>query len=260
MKLRCMAILTVGLLTTSVMAEELPTNPPEGTPAAPNQSQVIKTQKDKLSYSFGLSIGKNLKIQEVDVNLEMLVRGIKDVLFGIEPLMTQEEVSEVVMAHQKERLAKQAEERKQVGDKNLQEGTEFLQKNKEKEGIVTLPSGLQYRVIKAGAGKTPKASDTVTTHYRGTLVNGTEFDSSYNHGKPATFPVTGVIPGWTEALQLMKEGAKWQLFIPANLAYGEKGRGKIEPNATLIFDIELISVNEVATEGKATDSKTIEGK
>lgn len=250
MKLRCMTVLTVGLLTTQVGAEELPTNPTEGAqnPTATQQTQVIKTQKDKLSYSFGLNIGKNLQQQEVDVSLDMLVRGIKDVLFGIEPLMTQEEVTEVLMAHQKERLAKQAEERKQAAEKNLKAGDEFLQKNKGKENVVTLPSGLQYRVIKSGTGKSPKADDAVTTHYRGTLINGTEFDSSYSRGKPATFPVSGVIPGWTEALQLMKEGAKWQLFVPANLAYGEGGRGKIEPNSTLIFDIELISVNDKQAE------------
>jgi FKBP-type peptidyl-prolyl cis-trans isomerase len=251
MKLRYVTVLTVGLLTTQVaVAEESSVDSTTAKTETTNPSQSITSQKDKLSYSFGLNIGKNLKQQEVDVSLDMLVRGIKDVLFDIDPLMTQEEVTEVLMSHQKERLAKQAEERKQVADKNLQEGTEFLQKNKGKEGIITLPSGLQYRVIKQGEGKSPKADDTVTTHYRGTLINGTEFDSSYSRGTPATFPVKGVIPGWTEALQLMKEGAKWQLFIPADLAYGEGGRGRIEPNSTLLFDLELISVNGKVTEEK----------
>jgi len=251
MRLRYMAVLTVGLLATQVGAEESSTNPtvnaPDATASSP--STAVMTQKDKLSYSFGLNIGKNLKQQEVNISLDMVVRGIKDALFDIEPLMTQEEITEVLMTHQKERLAKQAEERKQAAEKNLREGSQFLQENKGKEGVVTLPSGLQYKVIKPGTGKTPKAEDTVTTHYRGTLIDGTEFDSSYSRGKPATFPVRGVIAGWTEALQLMKEGAKWKLFVPANLAYGESGRGnKIEPNATLIFDIELLSVDEVKPE------------
>jgi len=253
MKLRCMTVLTVGLLATQVIAEESSTNPTQS-PTVTEQSEVIKTQKDKLSYSFGLTIGKNLKQQEVDINLPMLIRGIKDVMFDIEPLMSQEEITEVLVAHKKEKLAEQAEERKQAAEENLKAGNEFLQKNKEKEGVVTLPSGLQYRVVRPGNGKSPQADDTVTTHYRGTLIDGTEFDSSYSRGKPATFPVKGVIPGWTEALQLMKEGAKWQLFVPAKLAYGEGGRGKIEPNSTLIFDIELISVNDKPAEESTTNT------
>jgi FKBP-type peptidyl-prolyl cis-trans isomerase FklB len=147
-----------------------------------------------------------------------------------------------MVAFQKEMMAKQAE----VAKKNKAEGEAFLAENKKKEGVKTLPSGLQYKVIKAGTGKKPKSTDTVTAHYRGTLINGTEFDSSYKRGQPATFPVSGgMIPGWTEALQLMEEGAKWQLFIPSNLAYGEKGAGRdIGPNATLIFEIELVSIQE----------------
>jgi FKBP-type peptidyl-prolyl cis-trans isomerase FklB len=140
-------------------------------------------------------------------------------------------------------MEKQAERTKQLAEKNKKEGEAFLAANKTKEGIKTLPSGLQYKVIKEGTGKTPTAEDTVVTNYRGTLTDGTEFDSSYKRGQPATFPVKGVIPGWTEALQLMKEGSKWELFIPSNLAYGEQGAGGvIGPNAALIFEIELISV------------------
>jgi FKBP-type peptidyl-prolyl cis-trans isomerase FklB len=146
-----------------------------------------------------------------------------------------------MMAFQKEVMAKQAE----VAKKNKAEGEAFLAENKKKEGVKTTPSGLQYKVIKPGKGKKPKSSDTVTVNYRGTLIDGTEFDSSYKRGQPATFQVSGVIPGWTEALQLMEEGAKWQLFIPSNLAYGERGAGGvIGPNATLIFEVELISIQE----------------
>jgi FKBP-type peptidyl-prolyl cis-trans isomerase FklB len=155
--------------------------------------------------------------------------------------LNEQEVRETVAVFQKEMAARLEE----LGKKNKKEGETFLTENKKKEGVKTLPSGLQYKVIKAGTGKKPKLADTVTTHYRGTLIDGTEFDSSYKRGQPATFQVSGVIPGWTEALQLMEEGAKWQLFIPSNLAYGERGMaGTIGPNATLLFEIELISVQE----------------
>jgi FKBP-type peptidyl-prolyl cis-trans isomerase FklB len=159
--------------------------------------------------------------------------------------MTDQEITEVMTAFQKEIMAKQQEMQKKLGEKNKAEGEAFLAENKKKEGVKTLPSGLQYKVIKAGAGKKPKATDTVTVQYRGSLVNGTEFDSSYKRGTPATFPVTGVIPGWTEVLQLMEVGAKWEVVIPSNLAYGERSAGaQIGPNSTLIFEVELISVQE----------------
>jgi FKBP-type peptidyl-prolyl cis-trans isomerase FklB len=139
--------------------------------------------------------------------------------------------------------AKQAETMKKLSEKNKADGEKFLAENAKKEGVKTLPSGLQYKEIAPGTGKSPKATDTVTTHYKGTLIDGTEFDSSHKRGQPATFQVSGVIPGWTEALQSMKEGAKWQLFVPSNLAYGERGAGReIGPNAALIFEVELISV------------------
>jgi FKBP-type peptidyl-prolyl cis-trans isomerase FklB len=203
-----------------------------------------ETQKDKVSYSIGMDIGMTLKNQSMEVDPAILARGIKDSMTGQKPLMTEQEIRDTLEAFQKEMTAKQQELAKQMGEKNKKEGEAFLAENKKKEGVKTLASGLQYKVIKAGAGKKPKATDTVTTNYRGTLVDGTEFDSSARRGKPATFPVTGVIPGWTEALQLMEEGAKWQLFIPSNLAYAERGTpgGPIGPNAALIFDIELISI------------------
>jgi FKBP-type peptidyl-prolyl cis-trans isomerase FklB len=192
---------------------------------------------------MGADIGKRLQSQSIDVDPDAFAQGMKDAFSGGKMLLTEQEIKEAITALQKELTEKQAERAKQLGEKNMKAGEAFLAENKKKEGVITLPSGLQYKVIKEGAGKTPKADDTVVTHYRGTLIDGTEFDSSYKRGEPATFPVKGVIPGWTEALQLMKEGSKWELFIPASLAYGDHGAGNaIGPNATLIFEIELISV------------------
>ncbi len=209
----------------------------------------LKTQKDKASYAIGMSMGGSLKKNGIEVNSDALFAGIKDALSGGKPLMTEEEMRETMMALQKETQAKQQEQMKAAAEKNKKEGEAFLAANKKKDGVITLKSGLQYKIIKAGSGKTPKATDSVTVNYKGTLIDGTEFDSSYKRGQPATFPVNGVIPGWTEALQLMKEGAKWQLFIPSDLAYGERGAGGvIGPDAVLIFDVELISINK--TEGK----------
>ena len=206
---------------------------------------VLKSQKDRVSYIIGMEIGKNFKKQSVDIDPGLLTRGLKDAISGEKPLLTEQEIQETMAAFQKEMMAKQEELAKKLGEKNKKEGEAFLAKNKEKEGVKTLPSGLQYIVSKAGTGKKPGINDSVTTHYRGTLIDGTEFDSSYKRGQPVTFPVSGVIPGWTEALQLMEEGAKWQLFIPSHLAYGERGTGGvIGPNATLIFEIELLSVQE----------------
>jgi len=206
-------------------------------------SPVLKNQKDKISYIIGMDIGDNLKKQSIEINPEILLKGVKDALSGEKPLMSEQEIRETVAAFQKEAKVKQEEMAKKAGEKNKKEGDAFLAENKKKEGVKTLASGLQYKVTKAGTGKKPKLTDTVTTHYRGTLIDGTEFDSSYRRGQPVSFPVNGVIPGWTEALQLMEEGAKWQLFIPPQLAYGEQGVGTvIGPNSTLIFEIELISI------------------
>lgn len=208
-------------------------------------STVLKTQKDKVSYSFGLDIGDNFKKQSIDLDPDLLARGIKDALSGKKPLLSEEEIRAVMASFQEEMKAKAIAHTKELGEKNRKEGEAFLAKNKKKAGIVTLPSGLQYKIIKAGTGKKPKATDTVTTNYRGTLIDGTEFDSSYKRGQPATFPVNGVISGWTEALQLMPVGSKWQLFIPSDLAYGPRGAGHvIEPNSALIFEVELISIQD----------------
>jgi len=203
---------------------------------------ALKTPKDKLSYIIGVQIGNDLKNQSIDVDPAIVSRGLNDSMSGSKLLISDQEAKDIIAVYQKERAAKVAEERKKAGEKNKQEGAAFLAANKKKEGVKMLPSGLQYRVIKEGTGKTPKATDTVVTQYKGTLINGTEFDSSYRRNEPATFPVSGVIKGWTEALQLMKEGSKWEIVVPPELAYGEQGAGPIGPNATLIFEIELVSV------------------
>ena len=228
MKLRWMVVLGMVFLAGPLNAQE---------------SQVLKSEKEKVSYSMGMEIANNLKKQSFDLDVDLLMKGMKDALSGGKTLMTDREAREALTVFQKEMMAKQKETAKVLGEKNKKEGEAFLAENKKKEGVITLPSGLQYKVIKPGTGKKPKATDTVKTHYRGTSIGGTEFDSSLRRGEPATFPVKGVIPGWTEALQLMEEGAKWQLFIPSNLAYGERGAGAtIGPHATLLFEVELISI------------------
>lgn len=229
MRMRWMAVVGIALLAGAAWAAE--------------EASVLKTQKDKVSYGIGMNIGSSLKRDGVDVDADLLVRGLKDGLSGGKTLLSDEEYRATMTALQKEMMEKQAAVAKAAAEKNKVEGDAFLAANAKKEGVVTLPSGLQYKVIKSGTGKAPAAGDTVETHYRGTLIDGTEFDSSYKRGQAVTFPVNGVIPGWTEALQKMKEGDKWQLFIPPNLAYGERGAGReIGPNATLIFEVELIAV------------------
>jgi FKBP-type peptidyl-prolyl cis-trans isomerase FklB len=183
---------------------------------------LLKDQKEKVSYMIGADIGSNLRKQSIDIDTDILIKGFKDSYSGGKTLMSDDEMKETASTFRQEMMKKQAEEQKKASEKNKKEGEAFLAENAKKEGVKTLPSGLQYKVITEGTGKSPKATDVVTVNYRGSLVNGTEFDSSYKRGQPATFPVNGVIAGWTEALQLMKEGAKWQLFIPSNLAYGEQ--------------------------------------
>jgi len=203
----------------------------------------LKDQKEKESYSLGYQFGHNVKAQGVDIDLDIYTSGIKDALGGKEPQMSQEEIRSTIRGLQQRLQAARQKELKEQAEKNVEEGKKFLAENQKKEGIKTLPSGLQYKVMTEGSGKTPQATDTVTVNYRGTLIDGTEFDSSYKRGQPASFKVNGVIKGWTEALQLMKEGSKWQLFIPHDLAYGERGAGRtIPPGSTLIFEVELISV------------------
>jgi FKBP-type peptidyl-prolyl cis-trans isomerase len=208
---------------------------------------ALKSPKEKLSYAIGANVGMGVRKQSLDVDLDVLIQGIKDTLAGGKLLMTGDQISASLLSAQEELKKKQApqiEKMKGLAEKNRKEGEAFLSGNKTKEGVVTLESGLQYKILKAGDGQKPTGDDTVVCHYRGTLLDGTEFDSSHKRNQPATFPLARVIKGWTESLQLMPVGSKWQLFIPSDLAYGERGApgGKIGPNATLIFEVELISI------------------
>ena len=257
------------LLLATVSAQQTPASSPQHSPttatkkttttkrttppASKSSAIALTTQQDKVSYAIGMNMAKSLQRQSVEVKPEIVAKGLKDVLTGTKPLMTDDEATATLTAFQNDMRAKQQEKAQQVGLANKKEGEDFLAANKGKEGVVTLPSGLQYKILKQGSGPKPSASDSVVCNYRGTLINGTEFDSSYKHGQPLTFPVGGVIRGWTEALQLMPVGSKWQLFIPSELAYGQRGAGAdIGPNATLIFEVELISIQ---SKGDIQDKK-----
>lgn len=207
------------------------------------KKETPKTKKEKISYSIGENIGKNMKTQGIDLDQGLLTQGIKDGLNNSKTAMSDKDMEAAMTSFQQEMMGKMQAKQKVVGEKNVKEGEAFLAANKKKEGVVTLSSGLQYKILKSGDGPKPTKDQTVKCHYRGTLIDGTEFDSSYKRGEPTEFPIGQVIKGWTEALQLMPVGSKWQLFIPSDLAYGPEGRGQtIGPNATLIFDIELISI------------------
>jgi len=213
--------------------------------AADNNNQSaspFKDQKEKASYAIGLNVAASLHQMGLDIDPKILAQGVSDGLAG-KPLMTDQEANTVLVQMRNEVQAKQAEKQKELAESNQKEGETFLAANKSKPGVVALPSGLQYKILTPGNGPKPATSDTVVCNYKGTFINGTEFDSSAKHGEPATFPVGGVIRGWTEALQLMPVGSKWELFIPSSLAYGERGAGRdIPPNATLIFEVELLSI------------------
>jgi FKBP-type peptidyl-prolyl cis-trans isomerase FklB len=263
-------ILVAAMLLGNALAQETPaatTPPATQTPAtsAPAKAQTpgakkpatstaaktaaaplaLKTQKEKFSYAIGMKMGANFKKQAVPVDANILMRGVKDAMAGGKTALTDEEAQAAIMEVQKEMQGKQQEKMKEASAVNKKEGDTFLATNKGKEGVVTLPSGLQYKIEKAGTGPKPTPNDSVVCNYRGTLIDGKEFDSSYKRGQPATFPVTGVIKGWTEALQLMPVGSKWQLFVPSDLAYGDRGAGAdIGPGATLIFEVELMSIED----------------
>jgi FKBP-type peptidyl-prolyl cis-trans isomerase FklB len=230
MNWKAMAVLGVGLALALGMAQG-------------EEKSPLATKEDKVSYSIGLSVGRNLKNQGIEVVPESMVLGIRDAMKDGKTLLTDDEIRQVMFAFQMEMRARQMDARMKKGEQNRKEGEDFLSENKKKKGVKTTESGLQYQVLKAGAGMMPQASDTVSAHYRGTLIDGTEFDSSYARGEPASFPVNQVIPGWSEVLQLMKVGAKWKVWIPSQLAYGERGAGQeIGPHAMLIFEIELIEI------------------
>jgi FKBP-type peptidyl-prolyl cis-trans isomerase FklB len=217
--------------------------PAAAAPAKSASAGALTTKKDKVSYAIGMNFGRGLKGQSVDVDPAIVAQGLRDTLAGGKMAMTDDEAKAVLMELQGELQKTQEIKMAQMSETNKKEGAAFLAANKAKEGVVALPSGLQYKIEKQGTGPKPTASDTVVCNYRGTLINGTEFDSSYKRGQPASFPVGGVIHGWTEALQLMPVGSKWQLFVPADLAYGDRGAGPdIGPGATLIFEVELLSI------------------
>jgi FKBP-type peptidyl-prolyl cis-trans isomerase FklB len=203
---------------------------------------VLKTDKDKQSYAIGMNIGKSIHRDGVDVDPNILLRGMKDAIAGGKTVLTDDEAKAVMTNLQADLRKQQAEKAQLAGDTNQKAGDAFLAENKTKEGVVTLPSGLQYKVLTEGTGPKPTATDTVVCNYKGTLLDNTEFDSSYSRKQPLTIPVGGVIKGWTEALQLMPVGSKWQLFIPSDLAYGHQAKGPIGPNSTLIFEVELLSI------------------
>jgi len=232
-------------------AKDAKEEPPKSTlndPVGP-----LKNLKDKVSYAIGLNIGRNMMRDGVDIDADLLASGIKAALTEktAKPLLTEDQIREVIVAFQGEMekkaagvQAKAAEDRKVLADKNKKDGEAFLTENKKKEGVKTTKSGMQYEVLTEGIGPSPKATDTVRTHYKGTLLDGTEFDSSYKRKVPATFEVGGVIEGWTEALQMMKVGSKWKLYLPSEIAYGERGTrdGTIGPNAVLVFEVELLGI------------------
>jgi FKBP-type peptidyl-prolyl cis-trans isomerase FklB len=238
-----------------------------GTTAAKSATAAtaLTTRKQKFSYALGMNIGGglggNLKKQGVEVDSALVAQGLKDSLAGSKTRLTEDEAKAVLTEMQNEVRKQQQEKAAQAGAANKTEGEAFLAANKAKEGVVTLPDGLQYKILKAGTGPKPAATDSVVCNYKGTLINGTEFDSSYKRGQPATFGVGQVIKGWTEALQLMPVGSKWQLFIPSSLAYGDRGAGaEIGPDATLIFEVELISIQDKTKDDKSKDDKAKDEK
>jgi FKBP-type peptidyl-prolyl cis-trans isomerase len=253
--------LTYGQTTTPAPAAKPAAKKPASTGAAKTTgtkaataAPALNTKKEKVSYAIGADLGGKLKSSSIDVDPTILTRALKDALTGAKSAMTDDEIRATLADLTKDLQAKQATVTKEKADKNKKEGEAFLAANKTKEGVVALPSGLQYKIMKAGTGPKPTAADTVVCNYKGTLIDGKEFDSSYKRGQPATFPVGGVIKGWTEALQLMPVGSTWQLFIPSDLAYGDRQAGPdITPGATLVFEVELMSIQPKAdTKGDAT--------
>lgn len=229
------------LVTAAVMGLAI------STAMAATDAASLVTDKDKLSYSIGADLGKNFKNQGIDVNPEALAKGMQDGMSGSQLILTEQQMKDVLNKFQKDLMTKRSADFNKKADENKSKGEAFLTTNKTKPGVVVLPSGLQYKIVEAGTGAKPTKTDTVTVEYTGTLIDGTVFDSTQKTGKPATFQVTQVIPGWTEALQLMPAGSTWEIFVPADLAYGARSvGGPIGPNETLVFKIHLISVKKAA--------------
>ncbi len=257
MKRMGMAVLALGLLACGVRAQQAPAKPPAAPPTkapaaaaapaaqAPAPAPTFKTQKEKVSYAIGMEMGKGVKSQGIEVDPSIVQQGLKDALSDAKPQMSEEELRQVITALQQEIRQKQMQIQEAAAAENKTKGDAFLAENAKKQGMVVLPDGLQYKILTAGQGKKPAETDTVLCNYKGTFVDGTEFDSSTRAGKPVPFELKNVIPGFKEILQLMPVGSKWQVFVPSNLAYGERGAGGvIGPNAALIFEIELVSIQE----------------
>ena len=215
--------------------------------SASDEETPIVTEQDKRGYALGVELGLDVAQHGASINHHLVMQGMRDALAGKKFLMPADDMNAVLIEMQKEQRERMALARKELGDQNKKNGEAFFAANKSKEGVFTLPSGLQYKVLKAGDGKKPSLDDKVVCHYRGSLLDGTEIDSSYQRNEPSTLPLKGVIKGWTEALQLMPVGSKWQIFVPSELAYGERGDGRnISPNSALIFEIELLSIQNKA--------------
>lgn len=215
-------------------------------PAAPSAAGKPESVEDRASYVIGYNLGRTLKQNDVKANMDLIVRGLREGLAGQQGMLTDAEMQSAMQTLQQQVGAQQQAKQKVLGEKNKTEGEAFLAKNKARAGVKTTASGLQYEVLKEGTGANPKPTDTVTVNYKGTLIDGTTFDSSYDRGQPATFVLNQVIPGWTEGVQLMKPGAKYKFYIPAHLAYGEQAPPQIGPNAPLIFEVELLSIGQPA--------------
>jgi FKBP-type peptidyl-prolyl cis-trans isomerase FklB len=248
--MRCQALLALSLslvLSAAAFAQNDKNAASEAVAPPPAEEIDVAKIKPDYSYTIGLNVGRSIKADGIDVDIDELIKGLTDGVKAAKPKLTEEQMRQCMIALQGVVQAKAEQEAKAIGDKNKKDGEAFLAANKSKPGVKTTASGLQYKVLKegkAGAPK-PKKTDKVRTHYHGTLISGKVFDSSVERGEPISFPVNGVIPGWTEALQLMKVGDKWQLFIPSELAYGERGAGEdIGPNSTLIFEVELLGIGE----------------
>jgi FKBP-type peptidyl-prolyl cis-trans isomerase len=262
MKRMGMLVLAIGLLAFGANAQDTPAKPatppakaPAKAPAAGAQAPAVgsgfKTQKERVSYAIGLEMGKGVKTQGIDVDPSILTQGLKDALSGAKPQLSDDEVKQIITDLQQQVRQKQMQVQEAASAENKKKGDAFLAENSKKDGVVALADGLQYKILKAGDGKKPAETDTVLCNYKGTFIDGTEFDSSEKAGKPVPFEVKNVIPGFKEVLQLMPVGSKWQVYIPSNLGYGERGAGNvIQPNSALIFDIELVGIQETPAAAK----------